>query len=285
MRVTGRTRLAGVVGWPVAHSRSPLLHNEWLRRAGIDGAYVPLPVPPDRLESALRGLQAAGFAGVNVTVPHKEAACRLSDVLSTSAQRCGAVNTLLFGADGRLHGDSTDGQGWLDSLTADGLDPVPGPVLVLGAGGAARAIVAALQQAGASVSLANRTRGRAEALARSLEYDAGPVRLLDWEMCEAALADYAMVVNTTAAGMGADAVSPCRLGRAPSGLVVADIVYVPRITPLLAEAASHGLRTVEGLGMLLHQARIGFTAWFGVEPVIDQALFELVQADLDARPL
>lgn len=279
--ITGRTRLAGVIGWPVAHSRSPCLHNEWLRRSNLDGAYVPLPVAPGRLEAAVHGLQAAGFAGVNVTIPHKEAACRMSDVLTPAARRCGAVNTLRFDPDGRLHGDSTDGQGFLDSLRADGIDPAAGPALVLGAGGAARAIVSALQELGVPVRLANRTRARAEALAQDLAAPGHPLEVIDWDAREAALADQALLVNTSPIGMAAHPGSPCRLDGAPPGLVVADIVYVPRVTPLLAEARARGLRTVEGLGMLIHQARIGFAAFFGLFPAVDEALLAHVRADLE----
>ncbi|MGI4748727.1 MAG: shikimate dehydrogenase [Janthinobacterium lividum] len=276
--MTGRTRLAGVVGWPVAHSRSPRLHNEWLRRYGIDGAYLPLPVAPGQLDTALRGLQAAGFAGVNVTIPHKQEAFALSDVLSPAARRCGAVNTLVFAPDGRLHGDNSDGQGFLDSLRAAGVDPASGSALLLGAGGAARAIAASLQAEGVAVHLANRTRERADALAASLPDARNPVRVLDWTARDKALGDRALLVNTTSLGMG-DAALPCSLDRAASTLVVTDIVYAPRVTPLLAEARARGLVTVEGLGMLLHQARVGFAAWFGVDPAVDDSLFEFVSAD------
>lgn len=281
--LSGRTRLAGVVGWPVAQSRSPRLHNAWLARCGVDGAYVPLPVAPGALQIALAGLQAAGFAGVNVTIPHKEEAYRLSQVLSPAARRCKAVNTLVFAPDGSLHGDSTDGQGFLDSLRAAGVDPAAGPALVLGAGGAARGVAAALQALGVPVHLANRTRARAEALAEALAGPANPVRVLDWDAREAALGDQALLVNASSVGMGAEAESPCRLHRAPPGLVVSDIVYVPRLTPLLAEAQHRGLRTVEGLGMLVHQARVGFAAWFGVEPAIDASLLDELRRDLDAE--
>lgn len=276
--MTGRTRLAGVVGWPVAHSRSPRLHNEWLRRYGIDGAYLPLPVAPGQLETALRGLQAAGFAGVNVTIPHKQEAFGLSDVLSPAARRCGAVNTLVFAPDGRLHGDNSDGQGFLDSLRAAGVDPAAGPTLLLGAGGAARAIAASLQAEGVAVHLANRTRERADALAASLPDARNPVRVLDWAARDMAVGDQALLVNTTSLGMG-DAALPCSLDRADSMLVVSDIVYAPRVTPLLAAARAHGLVTVEGLGMLLHQARVGFAAWFEVDPAVDDSLFDFVSAD------
>ncbi len=281
--IGGQTRLAGVVGWPVGHSRSPLLHNEWLRRAGIDGAYVPLPVPPGQLEVVLHGLRAAGFAGVNVTLPHKEDALRLAGQATASAARCGAANTLTFLPDGGIRADSTDGQGFLDSLRDEGLDPAAGPALVLGAGGAARAIAAALQALGVAVRIANRSRSRADALAHALPCPSNPVRVLDWDAREAAVADTALLVNASPVGMAHMPGTPCALDRAPSGLVVADIVYLPRVTPLLADARALGLRTVEGLGMLLHQGRPGFAAWFGVDPAVDAALLALVRADLD-RP-
>ena len=279
--IGGRTRLAGVIGWPVQHSRSPLLHNEWLRRAGIDGAYVPLPVAPGQLDTALRGLRAAGFAGVNVTLPHKEEAFRLADLLTPAASRCGAANTLTFLPDGRLRADGTDGQGFLDSLRDAGVAPDAGPALVLGAGGAARAIAAALQALGVSVRVCNRSHARAEVLAEALPDPVNPVRVIDWEAREAALAEVALLVNASPVGMAHMPGSPCPLDRAPTGLVVADIVYLPRVTPLLAEARARGLRTVEGLGMLLHQGRPGFAAWFGIDPVVDPALLALVRADLD----
>ncbi|MEJ1976820.1 MAG: shikimate dehydrogenase [Acetobacteraceae bacterium] len=270
--LTARARVAGVIGWPVAHSRSPLLHNHWLAQHGIDGAYVPLPVQPADLATAVAGLRAAGFAGANVTIPHKEAVAALCDTLAPSARRAGAVNTLVF-ENGRTLGSNTDGFGFLANLQAHGV--VPGPTLLLGAGGAARPIAAALLDAGAPVVVMNRTRARAEALAADL-----PGLVVaewgDWR----ALADRALLVNTTSLGMAGHPPLALDLARAPAGLVVADIVYVPLETPLLAQARAHGLRTVGGLGMLLHQARAGFAAWFGVEPVVDQALYDLVAATL-----
>ncbi len=283
LEIGGGTRLAGVVGWPVAHSRSPALHNRWLRQNGVDGAYVPLPVAPGRLQTALRGLQAAGFAGVNVTLPHKEEAYRLSDVASPAAHRCQAVNTLVFDTDGQLHGDSTDGQGFVDSLRAAGIDPAAGPALVLGAGGAARAVAAVLQDLGVAVWIANRGAARAERLAASLNETARPgappIRVTDWETRADLPGRPALLVNTTAIGMAGSPGTPCDLEHAPHGLVVCDIVYTPRRTRLLAEAEIRGLRTVEGIGMLLHQARIGHAAWFGVLPAIDPDLADAVAGE------
>ncbi|GAN68099.1 shikimate dehydrogenase [Acetobacter orleanensis] len=266
--ITGKARLAGVLGWPVSHSRSPALHNYWLRRYGIDGAYVPLPVRPDQFEAAVRGLQAAGFRGANVTIPHKEAACALADELDPSAQRAGAVNTLVFEADGRIRGLSTDGSGFVASLEASGLRlPASGRALLLGAGGAARSVAAALQDGGVQVAVTNRTQERADTLARLLP----GLEVVPWAEWEAGLGGYDLLVNTTSLGMegGPDPLFCPSLKAASQALVVADIVYVPRQTPLLAEAAQQGLKTLGGLGMLLHQARLGFREWFGQDPVVD----------------
>ncbi len=273
--LTGKARLAGILGWPVSHSRSPRLHGFWLERHGIDGAYVPLPVRPEDFAAAVRGLAAAGFAGANVTIPHKLAAFAVCDAVDASARRAGAVNTLVF-RDGHIEGSNTDGSGFIANLRAHGVDPAAGPALVLGGGGSARAVVAALQDAGAQVSLANRTRARADALA----VDLPGLKVLDWASRDAALSDHALVVNTTSLGMAGNPALGLDLDRAPSRMAVADIVYVPLETPLLAAARARGLRTVEGLGLLLHQAVPGFTAWFGIEPVVDDALRRFVAADL-----
>ncbi len=264
--IAGSARLAGVVGWPVAQSRSPRLHGHWLRRHGIDGAYVPLPVAPEDLRTAVLGLRACGFAGLNVTVPHKVAAMALCDRLEHSARRAGAVNTLVFGPEG-IAGSNTDGAGFLANLRAHGVAPA-GPALLLGAGGGARAIAAALADAGVAVTVANRTPARAAALAAAVP----GVRILDWADRDAALPDHALLVNTTQLGMAGQPPLSMPLDRAASGLVVADIVYAPLETPLLAEARARGLRTVGGIGMLLHQAVPGFAAWFGVTPAVDAAL-------------
>jgi shikimate dehydrogenase len=273
--LTGKARLAGILGWPVSHSRSPRLHGFWLERHGIDGAYVPLPVAPADFAAAVHSLAALGFAGANVTIPHKLAAFAVCDAVDASARRAGAVNTLIF-RDGHIEGSNTDGSGFIANLRAHGIVPAAGPALVLGGGGSARAVAAALQDAGARVSLANRTRARADALAADLP----GLMVLDWSKRDAALPDHALVVNTTSLGMAGNPALGLDLDRAPAGMAVADIVYVPIETPLLAAARARGLRTVEGLGLLLHQAVPGFTAWFGVEPTVDDELRRFVAADL-----
>ena len=271
MLITGHTRLAGVVGWPVSHSRSPLLHGHWLQRHGIDGAYVPLPVRPGELAQAIAGLRAAGFAGVNVTLPFKEEVLRLCGAVEHAGARAGAVNTLVFGPHG-VTGTNTDGHGFIANLRAHGVDPAAGPALLLGAGGAARAIAAALLDEGAAVSVSNRTRARADALAAALS----GLGVVPWERRADALRGCALLVNTTSQGMAGQDALDMPLDAAGAGLAVADIVYAPMVTPLLADAAARGLRCVGGLGMLLHQAAPGFARWFGVMPVVDAALHEVV---------
>lgn len=270
--VTGHGRIAGVIGWPVAHSQSPRLHGFWLRRYGVDGAYVPLAVDPTHVEEAIRALPYLGFRGSNVTVPHKETAFRLSDRLTERARRIGAVNTLIVEPDGTLLGDCTDGYGFIENLKAgaSGWQGPAGPAVVIGAGGAARAVIVALLDAGVpEIRLSNRTRERAERLAREF----GPaVTVVDWDHRASALADAAVVVNTTTQGMQGHPALDLSLDRLPESAVVTDIVYTPLETPLLAAARAHGCVTVDGLGMLLHQARPGFAAWFGVEPEVDDAL-------------
>ena len=280
--LSGRARLAGVMGWPVAHSLSPRLHGHWLRRYEIDGAYVPLPVPPERLEQALGALPALGFAGTNLTIPHKEAAVLLVDRLSPAAERIGAVNTVVVEPDGTLSGDNTDGFGFIASLSESevGWHAAAGPAVVLGAGGAARAIAVALLDAGApEVRLLNRTPERARALAGEL---GGPVHPVAWAGRSAALADAALLVNTTSLGMHGQPPLDLALDALPPTALVTDVVYTPLITPLLALARARGNPVVDGLGMLLHQARPGFRAWFGVDPVVDDDLRAAVLAGLPA---
>jgi shikimate dehydrogenase len=280
--LTGRTRLAGIMGWPVAHSLSPRLHSHWLHRYRIDGAYVPLPVLPERLDQALRALPALGFAGVNLTIPHKEAAVSLVDRLSPVAARIGAVNTVLVEPDGTLSGDNTDGFGFMAALSesAVGWQAAAGPAVVLGAGGAARAVTVALLDAGApEVRLLNRTPDRARSLAGEL---GGQTRAVEWAERPAALDGAALLVNTTSLGMCGQPPLVLALDALPRTALVTDVVYTPLITALLAVARARGNPVVDGLGMLLHQARPGFRAWFGVDPVVDDDLRAVVLAGLAA---
>lgn len=261
-------KLAAVIGDPIAHSRSPVLHGHWLDRYGIDGAYVPLHVRPDRLAHVLELLPDLGFSGCNVTIPHKEAALALCDQVTDRARRIGAANTLTFTSDG-LHGDNTDGHGFLANLSAGSNWHADRPVLVLGAGGAARGVIDALVQAGVpQIRLSNRTRARADALADMSDR----VAVCDWPPRPADLSDLGLLVNTTALGMAGHPPLDLDLGGLPPDAVVTDIVYTPLVTPLLADAASGGHRTVDGLGMLLHQAAPGFERWFGVRPEVDALL-------------
>jgi shikimate dehydrogenase len=270
--LTGSARLAGVIGWPVAHSRSPRIHGTWLARHAIDGAYLPLPVAPENFTEIVRALAKAGFAGANVTIPHKQAAFEVCDAVDPFAARAGAVNTLIFGPTG-ITGLNTDGPGFIANLVAHGVNPAAGPALILGAGGAARAIGAALQDAGAEITLCNRSADGASTLATQLN-----ARTLPWDSRGAALANFALLVNTTSLGMAGQPPLELDLSAAPKTLAVADIVYAPLETPLLAAARTHGLRAIEGLGMLLHQAVPGFAAWFGVIPVVDAELYSIVSA-------
>jgi shikimate dehydrogenase len=273
--LSGSARLAGITGWPVSHSRSPRLHGLWLERYGIDGAYVPLPINPANFPAAIRGLMLSGFAGLNVTIPHKEAAFAVCDTVDASARRAGAVNTLVFD-NGRITGSNTDGWGFLESLRGGGVNPAAGPALILGAGGSARAVAAVLLELGVKTTIANRTRARAEAIARELP----GLRVIDWDTRDEAVADHALLVNTTSLGMVGHQPLEIDLDRAAQGLTVTDIVYVPLETPLLAAARARDIRCVDGLGMLLYQAVPGFRAWFGVDPTVDDTLRRFVAADL-----
>ncbi len=272
--------LAGVLGWPVKHSRSPLMHNHWIRQHGLQGAYVLLPAAPESLQDALRGLPALGFAGCNVTIPHKVAAMRLVDQVDPVARRMGAINTIVVQPDGSLHGFNNDGYGYIESL----LEQCPdwrgeaGPVVVMGAGGGARAVVVALAERGArEVRVCNRSFDKAQALAQ--EFGA-PVRAVPWEQRHEALHDATLLVNTTSQGMTGQAPLDLALDTLPARAIVSDLVYVPLATPLLEAARQRGHRTVDGLGMLMHQARPAFQAWFGVLPQVDAALRRTLEASL-----
>ena len=272
--------LAGVLGWPVAHSRSPKIHSYWISKYGLLGAYVQLPVAPGQLGLALPGLAALGFRGCNITLPHKVDALHLVDALDANAARIGAINTIVVQGDGSLKGFNNDGFGYIQSL----LDAKPdwradaGPVAVLGAGGAARAVVLSLADRGArEIRLLNRTPEKAQALAN--EFGA-PVRALPWSQRHAALADVAMLVNTTSQGMQGQPALDLDLAALPLHALVSDVIYVPLQTPLLAAARQRGNATVNGLGMLLNQARPAFEAWFGVMPEITAELRRAIEAGL-----
>lgn len=266
--LSGNAKIAGVIGWPVAHSLSPRLHGYWLQTLGIDGAYVPLPVAPENISDALRALPKLGFAGANVTVPHKEAALAAVDEVSEIANRIGAVNTLICKSDGTLYGDNTDAFGFIENLRAGAPSwrPDSGCALVLGAGGAARAVITALIDAGVTeISLSNRTLARAYDVA---QYIGGNVAVVPWEARDTAAEGVTLLVNTTTLGMAGKAPLEMDIRALADDAVVTDIVYAPLQTPLLASAHARGLTTVDGLGMLLHQARPGFEAWFGVRPEV-----------------
>ncbi|MFO1209051.1 MAG: shikimate dehydrogenase [Amaricoccus sp.] len=269
--------LAGVIGWPIGHSRSPRLHGHWLRRYRIDGHYIPIALSPEAFEAGLRALLQLGFRGVNVTIPHKEAALALATTTTERARAIGAANTLTFGPDGSIHADNTDGYGFVANLRqhVPGWDPAAGPALVLGAGGAARGIVAALLAEGApELRLANRTGERAESLAAHF----GPrVRVVAWEEALAGAGDATMVVNTTSLGMAGEPELPFRFDAGGSYLVT-DLVYGAEPTPFVRAARQRGLPAIDGIGMLLHQAVPGFEAWFGRRPEVDAELLAAVLA-------
>jgi len=272
------------MGWPVGHSRSPRLHGYWLSRHALDGAYIPMAVAPEHFSEALRALPKLGFAGTNVTAPHKQAALAGVDDVDDVARRIGAVNTVVVREDTSLLGTNTDAFGFIENVRDGAPDwqASAGPALVLGAGGAARAVIVALLDAGVpTLNLTNRTAARAEELAAEFGVDdfAGRLTVVPWAERSDALAEAATLVNTTSLGMVGQPELELDLNALPSSALVTDIVYAPLETPLLKAAAARGNSCVDGLGMLLHQARPGFAAWFGVEPQVDQDLRDHVLAD------
>jgi shikimate dehydrogenase len=280
MTQSDRFLLAGVMGWPVMHSRSPKLHNYWLAQHGLAGAYLPLAIKAEGLAGALRALAPLGFSGCNLTIPHKETALAVVDRVEDAARAIGAINCVTVGADGSLTGANYDGFGFIQSV----LDAVPdwrgdnGPAVVIGAGGGARAVVFSLIERGAKeVRLVNRTAENARRLAADLK---GPISVIAWEQRHAALAGAAMLVNTTSQGMVGQPALDVRLDPLPQSAIVADIVYAPLNTALLVKAQARGNRTVDGLGMLIHQARPAFKAWFGVMPEVTPALRTMIGATL-----
>lgn len=266
-----RIPLAGVIGNPIAHSRSPRLHRHWLRKYGLLGDYVPLHVGDDDLAQVLRTLPKMGFVGVNVTIPHKVAVIQLADQVSDRATLIGAANTLIYRENGTVYADNTDGYGFMANLRQGAPDwnPKAGPAAVLGAGGAARAIIVALADAGVpEIFLANRTRPKAEAL--RAEFGAR-IQVVDWVQAGNMFEDATTVINTTSLGMvGAPELRVPMDGLRP-GTLVTDIVYTPLRTKFLETAEAAGCVVVDGLGMLLHQGVPGFERWFGVRPVVDEA--------------
>lgn len=267
---------AGVAGWPVCHSLSPAIFGHWFARYGIDGAYGRIPVRAEEFEAFLGGIAGQGYAGVNITVPHKEAAFALVDDRSPVAQRMGSVNTVTVRPDGSLHGDSSDGEGFLRSLRAAAPQWIPaaGPAVLAGAGGAAKAIANALVLAGVpNVRVANRTLARARGLADSIP---GPLTAMPLADIEEAMRDAALLVNATTMGMHGQPPLHLNIDAMPESAVVADIVYAPLETPLLAAARRAKRTAVDGLGMLLHQAAPGFEAWFGRAPEVDESLRQAV---------
>ncbi len=276
----GKFVLAGVMGWPVAHSRSPAIHGHWIGQHGLNGAYVLLPVEPARLPQAVQALAALGFAGCNVTIPHKVAAMQLVDRVDPAAQRIGAINTIVVESDGSTTGYNNDATGFIESLREahPGWRADAGPIAVMGCGGAARAVIVGLLAQGArEVRICNRSPDKARALALEM---GTAVCTVPWEQRHAALEGAALLVNTTNQGMQGQGALDLSLDRLPPDALVSDLVYVPLETPLLADARHRGHRTVDGLGMLLHQARPAFQAWFGVMPEVTPQLRSLIVASL-----
>ena len=272
-----RFLLAGVMGWPVMHSRSPMLHNYWFKQHGLAGTYVPLAIPPERLEGALRGLHPLGFAGCNVTIPHKQEAMRIVDEVDALAKAIGAVSCVTVRADGSLSGTNNDCYGFIQSVRAEqpGWRVDAGPIVVIGAGGGSRAVCYGLAREGArEIRLVNRTLARAQEIAQAF---GGPIKALPWEERHDALEGAAMIVNTTSMGMVGQPALDIRLDKLGKSALAADIVYIPLETPFLAAARKRGNRTMNGLGMLLNQGRPAWKAWFGIEPEVTAELRAMVE--------
>jgi len=280
MAHTDRFLLAAVMGWPVMHSRSPMLHNHWLAEHGLAGAYVPLAIAPGALGPALRALHPLNFAGCNLTIPHKQDALAIVDEIDETARRIGAISCVTVRADGSLHGANNDCYGFIENIAE--AEPAfcfdAGPIVVMGAGGGARAVVWALAQRGAKeIRLVNRTFSRAQNLAHDF---GAPVRAIDWAQRHEALEGARLLVNTTSQGMVGMEPLDLALETLPSAALVVDIIYTPLETPLLAAARLRGNRTLNGLGMLLHQGRPAWQSWFGIEPQVTPRLRALIEASL-----
>ena len=263
--------LAGVIGSPIAHSKSPQLHRHWLKTYGLHGFYIPIDVSPANLREVLTSLPKMGFVGVNITIPHKETVLQIADLVTDRTALIGAANTLIFRKDGKIQADNTDGYGFLENLKvgAPTWNPKSGPAVVLGAGGASRAVVAALLEAGVpEILISNRTRIRAEILTKDF---GRRLQVVDWAQVGNVLEEAALTVNTTSLGMDGHPELRIPLGGLRKGSIVTDLVYTPLQTNFLREAEAQGCITVDGLGMLLHQAAPGFERWFDHRPEVDSA--------------
>ena len=275
-----RFLLAGVMGWPVMHSRSPLMHNYWFRQHGLAGTYVPLAIEPQGLAAALKALRPLGFAGCNLTIPHKQQALAIVDEVDSVAKRIGAISCVVVRPDGSLSGTNNDWFGFVHNLKQEqpGWLADAGPVVVLGAGGGARAVCYGLMQEGAKeIRLVNRTFARAKGLAGEF---GGPIQALPWERRHDSLEGAAMVVNATSQGMVGQPALDLRLDKLSKTALAADIIYIPLETPFLAAARQRGNRTANGLGMLLHQGRPAWKLWFGIEPVVTAELRSMMEKSI-----
>ncbi len=272
--------LAGVMGWPIAQSRSPVLHNFWIKQHGLRGTYVPFAIPPGQLAAALRALHPLGFAGCNLTIPHKQAAMQIVDEVDETAKAIGAISCVIVRKDGSLSGTNNDWYGFTHNILEFVPDwrVVDGVAVVIGAGGGARAVVYGLLQRGArEIRICNRTLARAQALAKDF---GSAVRAVAWEQRHDALDGAAILVNTTSQGMTGQPPLDLSLDRLPASALVNDIVYIPRETPLLAAARARGNPIVTGLGMLLHQGVRAWKAWFGIEPKVTPELRAAIEATI-----
>lgn len=268
--------LAGVIGSPIAHSKSPRLHGYWLRKYELKGHYIPMDIAQNNLHEAVRALPKMGFVGINVTIPHKETILGIADLVTDRAALVGAANTLIFRKDGKIHADNTDGYGFIENLrqNAPYWHPPAGPAAVFGAGGAARSVIAALMEVGVpEIRLANRTRTRAEALRTEF---GTKVHVYDWVQAGNMLDGAKTVVNTSSLGMVGKPEFRVPLDGLSPDAVVNDLVYTPLKTGLLQRAEQIGCTTVDGLGMLIHQATPGFERWFGIRPEVDDELRALL---------
>lgn len=277
MAHSDRFLLAGVMGWPVMHSRSPTFHNYWFKKYGLAGTYLPLPIRPEGLAAALRALHPLGFAGCNLTIPHKQEAMKIVDEVDQLAKSIGAISCVVVRPDGSLAGTNNDCYGFINSIKQEhsGWRANAGPIVVIGAGGGSRAVCYGLAQEGAKeIRLANRSLARAQEIAKEF---GGPIKALPWEQRHEALEGAAMVVNTTSQGMVGQPALDLKLDKLPTTALAADIIYIPLETPFLAAARQRGNRTINGLGMLLNQGRPAWKAWFGMEPEVTPELRKMVE--------